>query len=145
LSARGEHGGRHRAVRSGFNLNGIVAARGGRVLIAVQTNTGQLFTIDPRTGSTRAIDFGGAAPLTNGDGLLLRGRTLWVVRNQDNEIAVVRLAGNMRSGRIAGRLTDPDLDVPTTIARSAGALYAVNARFTTPPGPDVPYAIVRVG
>jgi sugar lactone lactonase YvrE len=130
---------------AGFNLNGIVAARGGRVLIAVQTNTGRLFTIDPRTGSTRAIDFGGAAPLTNGDGLLLRGRTLWVVRNQDNEIAVVRLAGNLRSGRIAGRLTDPDLDVPTTIARSAGALYAVNARFTTPPGPDVPYAIVRVG
>jgi sugar lactone lactonase YvrE len=128
---------------TGFNANGIVAARGGRVLITVQTNTGRLFTIDPRTGRTRTIDLGGAT-VTNGDGLLLRGRTLYVVRNVDDQIAVVRLSAGLRSGRLRGTITDPDFDVPTTLAQAAGALWAVNARFSTPPGPDVPYSIVRV-
>ena len=31
--------------------------------------------------------------MTNGDGLLLRGRTLYVVQNRDNKVAVVKLAG----------------------------------------------------
>ena len=129
---------------TGFNLNGIVAAKGGRVLLAVQSNTGLLFRIDPGTGVTSLVDLGGAS-LTNGDGLLLRGRTLYVVRNRLNEIAVVRLDGRLTSGRLVDTLTDPDFDVPTTIAFQAGRLYAVNARFGTPPEPDTRYDIVRVG
>ncbi len=128
----------------GFNLNGIVAARGGRTLLSVQSNTGRVFAIDPASGATRALDLGGAL-LTNGDGMLLRGRTLYVVQNRDNRIAQVQLAGDLGSGQLTGTLTDPDFDVPTTIARAAGALYAVNARFGTAPGPDVTYSIVRVG
>jgi sugar lactone lactonase YvrE len=129
---------------AGFNLNGIAAAKGGRVLLAVQSNTGLLFRINPRTGETHEVDLGGAS-LTNGDGLLLRGRTLYVVRNQLNQIAVVRLDGSLRSGRVVDTLTDPDFDVPTTITFTAGSLYAVNARFSTPPTPDTRYDIVRVG
>jgi hypothetical protein len=45
---------------TGNNLNGIVAARGGRLLLSVQTNTGKLFRINPRTGVTRAVDLGGS-------------------------------------------------------------------------------------
>jgi sugar lactone lactonase YvrE len=127
-----------------FNLNGIAATRDGRTLFAVQSNLGLLFRIDPDTGATSQIDLGGAV-LTNGDGLLLRGRTLYVVRNRLNEIAVVQLDGSLRSGRLVDTLTDPDFDVPTTIAFTAGSLYAVNARFGTPPGPDTRYDIVRVG
>ena len=41
-------------------------------------------------------------------------------------------------------ITHPDFDVPTTIDEHGGNLYAVNARFTTPPGPDVPYWVTRV-
>ena len=37
------------------------------------------------------------------------------------------------------------LDVPTTIAWVAGATYVVNARFNTPPTPDTPYGITRLG
>lgn len=125
-----------------FNLNGIVAARGGRLLIAVQSATGKLFTIT-RAGRTREIDLGGQT-LLNGDGLLLRGRTLYVVRNRDNLIAVVRLDPRLRSGRVIGSLTDPDFDVPTTIAAQGGRLYAVNARFGTPPA-GARYDIVKVG
>jgi hypothetical protein len=130
---------------AGFNLNGIAAAKGGRVVVVVQSNTGLLFKVNPRTGVTRQIDLGGAL-LTNGDGLLLRGRTLFVVRNQLNLIAVVRLTRSLGSGRVVAELTDPDLDVPTTVAFTAGRLYAVNARFGTAPDPATArYDVVRVG
>ena len=52
-----------------------------RTLLAVQSATGKLFTIDPKTGATKLIDLGGAT-LPNGDGILLHGRTLYVVQNQ---------------------------------------------------------------
>jgi sugar lactone lactonase YvrE len=131
--------------RPGFNLNGIEAAKGGRVLVVVQSNTGKLFKVDARTGVTDQIDLGGAT-LTFGDGLLLRGHTLYVVRNRLNLIAVVRLARSLERGRVVAELTDPDLDVPTTVAFTAGRLYAVNARFGTVPDPTTArYDIVRVG
>jgi len=129
---------------AGFNVNGIAAAKGGRVLIVVQSNTGKLFTVNPRTGVSREIDLGGAT-VTNGDGLLLRGRTLYVVRNQLNLIAVVKLNGSLTRGRVVAELTDPDFDVPTTITFTAGSLYAVNARFGTPQPDTARYDVVRVG
>jgi sugar lactone lactonase YvrE len=128
----------------GNNLNGIVAARGGRVLLSVQTNTGKLFRIDPRSGVTREVDLGGAS-LLNGDGMLLAGRTLFVVQNRDNKIAVVKLSGSLHRGRVVATLTDPDFDVPTTIAFTAGRLYAVNARFGTTDPQPARYDIIRVG
>jgi len=66
--------------------------------VVVQSNTGKLFTVNPRTGLTREIDLGGAT-VTNGDGLLLHGRVLLVVRNRLNLIAVVKLSGSLSSGR----------------------------------------------
>jgi sugar lactone lactonase YvrE len=126
----------------GNNANGIVSA--GRWLIIVQSNTGKLFRVNRATGATDEIELGGAE-VTNGDGLLRRGRKLYVVQNRLNRIAVVRLARGKRSGRVIAYLTDPDFDVPTTITFAAGRLFAVNARFGTPPGPDVPYWITRVG
>jgi sugar lactone lactonase YvrE len=128
----------------GNNLNGIAAARGGRVLLSVQTNTGKLFRIDPRTGVTREVDLGGAS-LANGDGLLLRGRVLFVVQNRLNKIAVVVLARSLAAGRVVAEITDPDFDVPTTLATTAGHLYAVNARFGTTDPQPARYDIVRVG
>jgi sugar lactone lactonase YvrE len=131
-------------LQEGNNLNGIVAARGGRVLLSVQTNTGKLFRINPRTGVTRELDLGGAT-LANGDGLLLAGRILFVVQNRLNKIAVVALSRSLDRGRVVAELTDPDFDVPTTIAVTAGRLYAVNARFGTTDPQPARYDIVRVG
>jgi sugar lactone lactonase YvrE len=130
--------------QEGNNLNGIVAARGGRTLLSVQTNTGKLFRINPRTGVAREIDLGGAS-LVNGDGMLLAGRVLFVVQNRDNRIAVVKLSHSLSRGRVVATLTDPDFDVPTTIAFQAGRLYAVNARFGTTDPQPARYDIVRVG
>jgi hypothetical protein len=78
----------------------------------------------------------------NGDGLLLDGRLLYVVQNRDNKVAVVRLDHSLSSGRVLTHLTDPRFDVPSTIDEFGNRLYAVNARFTTPPTPTTPYSVV---
>jgi sugar lactone lactonase YvrE len=127
----------------GFNLNGIEATPNGKTLVAVQTVTGKLFSIDPTSGATREIGLGGAT-VVFGDGLLLHGRTLYVVQNFLNRIAVVRLAPNLARGAVVRTIEDPAFDVPTTIDRLGRRLYAVNARFSTPPTPSTPYEIVRV-
>jgi outer membrane protein assembly factor BamB len=123
------------------NLNGIVAKDGW--LLAVQSSTGTLFRIDPRTGETTAVDLGGYV-LTNGDGLLLEHGLLSVVQNRLNRIAQFELSGDLLHGRLVATLTDPAYDVPTTIARVKGSLYAVNARFGTEATPETPYTVVRV-
>jgi len=125
-----------------FELNGIAAVDRKR-LITVQSGTGKLFLVNARTGDTDEIDLGGDA-VTNGDGLLLLGRTLYVVQNRDNKIAVVHLRRSFRRGEVKRFLTDSDFDVPTTVAFRGGFLWAVNARFTTPPTPDTTYDVVRV-
>jgi len=114
------------------------------VLLSVQTNTGKLFRISPRTGVARQVDLGGAS-LADGDGMLLAGRVLFVVQNRQNKIAVVKLSRSLHRGRVVATLTDPDFDVPTTIAFTAGRLYAVNARFGTTDPQPARYDIVRVG
>ena len=129
---------------AGFNLNGIEAAHDGRVLLAVQSPTGVLWRIDPATGAYAAVDLG-RTKLTNGDGLLLLGeRTLLVVRNQLNKIAVVRLDRGYTSGRLVRTITHDDFDVPTTVARKRGSLFLPNARFSTPPTPETDYWVTRV-
>jgi sugar lactone lactonase YvrE len=128
---------------AGFNLNGIDATPDGSTLIVVNSTTGKLYTIDTATVEVNQIDLGGAT-VTQGDGILLHGRTLYVVRNRSNEIVVIRLSPDFSSGTIVDRITSPNFDVPTTIARHGNALYAVNARFTTPPTPTTTYTVVRV-
>jgi outer membrane protein assembly factor BamB len=113
---------------SGFNLNGIDSTPNGKTLVAVQSNTGKLFRIDPATGVARVISLG-AESVPNGDGILLTGKTLYVVQNQLNRVAVIALAPNLASGRVVTRLSDPDFAVPTTIDDHGRRLYAVNARF----------------
>jgi sugar lactone lactonase YvrE len=127
---------------AGFNVNGIVATPNGKSLIIVQSSTGVLFHVDPLTGITDSIDLGGAI-LTNADGLWLDGRTLYVVRNQLNQITVVDLDRTLATGAYVENITSANFDVPTTIAEFGNSLYAVNARFTTPiPGAE--YHVVRV-
>lgn len=126
----------------GFNLNGIAATPDGKSLVVIQSSTGRLFHVEPLTGVTDAIDLGGEA-LTNGDGLWLDGRTLYVVRNRLNQIAVVELDRELRAGDYVANLTSPAFDVPTTIAEFGNSLYAVNARFSTPIA-GAAYQVVRV-
>jgi sugar lactone lactonase YvrE len=129
---------------AGFNVNGIDATPNGRTLVIVQSGTGKLFTVDPRCGGTREIALAGGATVSNGDGILLDGRTLYVVRNQLNRIAVVRLAANLRSGRVVRELRSASFSVPTTIDDFGRRLYAVNARFGTTPDRTTQYWLTQV-
>lgn len=131
------------ALGSGFNLNGIDATANGKTLVAVQSNNGRLFRIDPQTGVTRAISLG-AESVPNGDGILLTGKTLYVVQNQLNRVAVIALSPDLGSGRVVTRLSDPDFAVPTTIDDHGRRLYAVNARFGTPNPSSADFQVVQL-
>jgi sugar lactone lactonase YvrE len=120
------------------NGNGISLTPDGSGLIIVQSATGFLFRVDPETGVTKRIDLGPAV-MTNGDGLLLRGETLYVVQNRLNKIAVLELDRSGTQGELVREITSTDFDVPTTAAAFGNRLYLPNARFTTPPTPTTPY------
>jgi len=127
----------------GFNANGITTLRGGRVLLIVHSPRGELYRVDPASGEAALVDLGGE-DVTNGDGLVSRGRAVYVVRNRDNEVAVVRLDRDLSAGSIERVITDPAFRIPTTADLRGRNLFVVNARFGTPVGPEVDYDVVRV-
>jgi sugar lactone lactonase YvrE len=136
-------GGDYQFTPGAFNANGITATPNGKTLIIVNSTEGALYKVDPTTGVATKIDLGmGGVP--SGDGILLQGKTLYVVQNVLNQIAVVEMSADLNSGSITETITDPAFRVPTTVARFGNALYVVNARFGTIPTPDTEYEVVRV-
>ena len=131
------------AQQSGFNANGIAETPDHRALLVIQSATATLFRVDPGTGEATTVDLGGAS-LPNGDGLLVIGRTLYVVQNQLNQVAVIRLDADGSSGSLVETLTGTDFDVPTTVASYGASLFLPNARFSTPPTSDTEYDVVRI-
>ena len=127
--------------RRGTGGNGIARTPDGDALLVIAN--GLLFRFDPATGDATQVDLGGTV-LTNGDGLLLSGRTLFVVQNRLNRVAVVELNSAGTSGEVTQLLTDPRFDVPTTVAAFGNRLYLPNARFRTPPTPDTTYNAVAI-
>jgi sugar lactone lactonase YvrE len=102
---------------AGFNVNGIDTTPSGKKLVIVQSNIGRLYTVDPNTGKADLVELSGG-DVRFGDGILLDRRKLYVVQNQLNRVAVVRLSRGLRSGTIIEHLTDPALDVRS---RSSGS------------------------
>ena len=127
---------------AGFNVNGIDATPNGRWLVIVQSNTGKLFRVNPSTGATVEIALGGA-DVMRGDGILLDGRTLYVVQNTLNKIAVIRVNSALTTGRVLTHIEDSRFVVPTTIDDLGRRLYAVNARFGSPPA-TTDYQVIQV-
>ena len=127
----------------GFNVNGIDATANGKTLVFVQSNTGKLFTVGA-SGVARTIVLASGESVPSGDGILLDGKTLYVVQNQLNVVAKISLAPNLRRGSVTRRISNADLDVPTTIADLGSRLYAVNARFNTPATSTTDYWITQL-
>jgi sugar lactone lactonase YvrE len=127
-----------------FNLNGIDATPNGKRLVAVQSFGGKLYWIDPATGVAKLITLEAGESVPNGDGILLTGKTLYVVQNQLNQVAVIALKHGFARGRVVTRLTDLDFKVPTTIDDLGRRLYAVNARFGTPNPETLEYQVVQL-
>jgi len=128
---------------AGFNANGIEATADGSSLIVVNSATGELFAVDPTTGEATLIDLDGAS-VVSGDGIVLSGRTLYVVQNFLDQVAEVELAPGLGSGVVSEILTSDDFRIPTTADVFGKSLYAVNARFDTMATPTTEYEIVRI-
>jgi hypothetical protein len=117
-----------------FNLNGIEATQDGRTLIVVNSSSGKLFTVDTTTGDSALIDVQGAT-FPTGDGILLRGRTLYVLQNGNstppitNQINVIRLDRHFTTGRVVDTITSHLFETATTLAARGHLLVAVNAQF----------------
>jgi Cu-Zn family superoxide dismutase len=112
----------------GFNLNGISASDDGRYLLTVQSNSGALWRIDTETAEIAEVDLGGEQ-LTTGDGALLDGRSLYVVRNDPGVVAHVELSEDYLSGEVVEEIDDPSFDYPTTLAEQDGRLFVVNSQL----------------
>ena len=126
------------AYTDGFNANGITWARGW--LIIVQSNLGLVFKVDPATGDGTQIDLtgpNGEFLVVNGDGIEVRGNSLAVVRNFNNQVVTFKLNGQLTAGTLTDEIESDGSAIPTTATWAAGDLWAVNSRFDVPnPPPD---------
>lgn len=129
----------------GPNLNGIAATADGKMLITVQMNKGALFRIDTASREVQPIILPGE-DLTGADGLILQGRTLYVVRQWVGEIVTVALDENLLSGRVVSRFKDRSFAYPATAVIAGGDMVLANAQFDKHDKgrPETPFSLVRV-
>lgn len=130
------------SIVSDFNMNGIAATPNGRTLIVSHSGLSALFTVDPRSGDSALIE-GVAVPSV--DGILFESGRLFAVQNILNQIAEIELSRDLSSGTVVKVITNPNFQVPTTVARHGNLLAVVNAKFDTgfPPTADT-YEVVVV-
>lgn len=112
-----------------FNLNGIAAAKNGRVLIVAHSGNASLYTVDPETGASALIE---GVSVPNVDGILVRGKTIWAVQNFANQISRFHLSNDLSSGTLEEVIKSDNFQVPTTAALFGNTLAAVNAKFDEP-------------
>jgi streptogramin lyase len=133
-------------VQSGFTSNGISLTPDGSALLVTNAavDGGSLMRVNPRTGVARKVDLGDTT-LPSGDGLVLIGRTLYVVQPNSNQVDVIRLSRSGSRGTAIDVIRDDRFDLPTTAAAYQGRLYLPNSRFTTPDRDEnTPYNAVSV-
>jgi Cu-Zn family superoxide dismutase len=124
-----------------FNLNGIVLL-GEHSLLVVQSSNGALFRIDLERGGRR-IQRLDVEPVVGGDGMLLDRGRLVVVQGAPAQLTVIELDHRGVHGTVVGRVTDPTLRGPSTVARDRDRYLVVNADFATSTTPFTVSGIAR--
>ena len=81
--------------------------------------------------------------MTNVDGIVVRGDTLWAVQNLLNQVSRIDLNGSLRSGEVQEVITSENFDVPTTAALFGNTLALVNAKFATPAATSFEAVLVK--
>ena len=120
---------------TGFvNANGLVGKFDGKQLVIVNIDSGVLYRVDTASGEATAIEIEGAEnTFVDGDGLYLSGRTLYIMQNFSNKIAVVQLSGDLSRGEfiknIPGEGEFNPLNVATSIIGFGNGIYAINTHF----------------
>jgi hypothetical protein len=118
----------------GFNANGLVGKFNGKKLVIVNITTGVLYRVDTASGDASPIEIEGTEQLfVDGDGLYLHGRTLYIMQNFSNKIAVVKLSRNFRKGKFIKNLPGEGefnpLNIATSIIGFRNGIYAINTNF----------------
>ena len=114
----------------GFNANGLVGDFDGKELVVVNIRTGVLYLVDTESGAAIPINVQGEEQLfQNGDGLFMDGRTLYIMRNFAQKIAVVQLSDDLTQGTFIKNLVSDDFNIPTTITGYGNCIYAINTHF----------------
>ncbi|MFE2126792.1 SMP-30/gluconolactonase/LRE family protein [Streptomyces amritsarensis] len=112
-----------------FSLNGITSDRAGRYLLAVDMTAGDLYRVDLRTGAVRRVALSGG-DLKAADGLdLAPDGTLRVAHNVTNTLTRWQLGADGTRARLTRTVTDPSLQIPTTLARVPGRTLVVRSQF----------------
>jgi hypothetical protein len=122
---------------TGTNLNGIAATANGRELVAFHSTLGVLYRIAPRTGTATEIDLGADA-VPAGDGIQLRGHTLYAVQNSLNQVTVVSLDPQLASGEVTDVIRSDLFRVPSTAHYSAAACTSSTPDSTWPSRRSLP-------
>ena len=117
---------------TGFGLNGIEVAPDGESLVVVKTNTGELWRYDLATAEPTRIDIGGA-DVTFGDGLVVKGRTLVVVRNMAHRLSYLRLDRHATRAEFVTEVETDPARLLTTADVFDGHLLLVDSQFDEPP------------
>jgi hypothetical protein len=155
-----------------FNLNGIVVQddrgddhghghgdrhhgdRRADKLVVVDSDTGQLFTVEVGKGANAArkirelaVDGG---PFTGGDGLLIDRGELLVAQGANVDdgfpngvVDFIDLRHGGGDGQLADQRTDASLQGPSTIARARDRYLVVNPDFATSTPPFTVTALPR--
>jgi hypothetical protein len=116
---------------SGLHANGIVALRSGKLLLD-HSSAGGLYVVNPKTGVVKVVPISGRPAITGGDGMVLRGNTLFVVRGSNASSVTQLKLRHTKTGvkaKVVRTLTAATLDVPSTATLIRGKLWVVNARF----------------
>src|SRR5215218_670678 len=118
---------------TGAGLNGIEGTPNGKTLILAAFTTGRLYTLDAETLEVDEIVLDELVP--RGDGLVLSGKTLYVVQNLPSgavpgvpgQVAVVRLSPDLSSGEVVDHLNSVDnpLINPATADQFGRYLYVI--------------------
>ncbi|MEW2139773.1 superoxide dismutase [Streptomyces sp. NPDC005409] len=112
-----------------FTLNGIVSDRAGRYLLTVDMTGGDLYRVDLADGAVRRVDLVGG-DLKAADGLdLSPDGTLRVAHNVPNTLTRWQLSGDGTRARLVHTLTDPALQIPTTLTHTRGRTLVVRSQF----------------
>ncbi|MEU4355487.1 SMP-30/gluconolactonase/LRE family protein [Streptomyces virginiae] len=112
-----------------FSLNGITSDRAGRYLLTVDMTAGDLYRVDLRTGDVRRVALTGG-DLKAADGLdLAPDGTLRVAHNATNTLTRWQVGADGTHARLTRTITDPSLQIPTTLARVPGRTLVVRSQF----------------
>ncbi len=114
----------------GPSSNGLAGDFDGKELLVINMSTGVLYRVDTASGAASPVNVQGEEQLfVNGDGLYMDGRTLYIMQNFTQKIAVVELSNDLTQGTFVKNIISANFAIPTTITGFGDCIYAINTHY----------------